>query len=122
MNKALVRYSLGAHWPTGSLEVVSVSAWSRTQTHFVFDSTQAWGASYPVLSDGTIPAGLAREDSYRLVQKNAMRAWNGEGDLLDLLKADPEVTKSLSITQLEAMFDLGYHLKQGDTIFKRGCG
>ena len=40
-------------------------------------------------------AGLAREDSYRLVQRNAMRAWNGEGDLLDLLKADPEVAKAL---------------------------
>jgi adenylosuccinate lyase len=67
-------------------------------------------------------AGLGREDSYRLVQKNAMRAWNGEGDLLDLLKADPDVTKALSLAQLEAMFDLGYHLKQVDTIFKRVFG
>jgi adenylosuccinate lyase len=64
-------------------------------------------------------AGLAREDSYRLVQKNAMRAWNGEGNLLDLLKADPEVTKALPAAQLESMFDLGYHLAQVDTIFKR---
>jgi adenylosuccinate lyase len=67
-------------------------------------------------------AGLAREDSYRLVQKNAMRAWNGEGNLLDLLKADPEVAKALSRTQLEAMFDLGYHLKQVETIFARVFG
>src|SRR5580693_8347926 len=57
-------------------------------------------------------AGLPREDSYRLVQKNAMRAWNGEGNFLDLLKADPEVAKALPIAKLEAMFDLGYHLKQ----------
>ena len=64
-------------------------------------------------------AGLAREDSYRLVQKNAMRAWNGEGNLLDLLKADPDVSKALPAAQLEAMFDLGYHLKQVDTIFER---
>jgi adenylosuccinate lyase len=64
-------------------------------------------------------AGLPREDSYRLVQRNAMRAWNGEGDLLDLLKADPEVSKALPAARLEAMFDLGYHLKQVDTIFKR---
>ncbi len=64
-------------------------------------------------------AGLAREDSYRLVQKNAMRAWNGEGNLLDLLKADPDVSKALPAVKLEAMFDLGYHLKQVDTIFKR---
>jgi adenylosuccinate lyase len=67
-------------------------------------------------------AGESREDSYRLVQKNAMRAWNGEGDLLDLLKADPEVTKALPAAKLEAMFDLGYHLKQVDTIFKRVFG
>jgi adenylosuccinate lyase len=67
-------------------------------------------------------AGLAREDSYRLVQKNAMRAWNKEGNLLDLLKADPEVSKALPTGQLEAMFDLGYHLKRVDTIFKRVFG
>jgi adenylosuccinate lyase len=67
-------------------------------------------------------AGLAREDSYRLVQKNAMRAWNGEGNLLDLLKADPDVSKALPAAKLEAMFDLGYHLKQVDTIFARVFG
>ncbi|HVW74196.1 MAG TPA: adenylosuccinate lyase [Rhizomicrobium sp.] len=67
-------------------------------------------------------AGLPREDSYRLVQKNAMRAWNGEGNLLDLLKADPDVSKALPAARLEAMFDLGYHLKQVDTIFQRVFG
>ncbi|HEX4106189.1 MAG TPA: adenylosuccinate lyase [Rhizomicrobium sp.] len=67
-------------------------------------------------------AGLPREDSYRLVQKNAMRAWNGEGNLLDLLKADPDVSKALPAAKLEAMFDLGYHLKQVDTIFERVFG
>jgi adenylosuccinate lyase len=67
-------------------------------------------------------AGLPREDSYRLVQRNAMRAWNGEGNLLDLLKADPDVSKALPAAKLEAMFDLGYHLKQVDTIFKRVFG
>ena len=66
--------------------------------------------------------GLAREDSYRLVQKNAMRAWNGEGDLLTLLKADPEVSKALPAAELEKLFDLGYHLKHVDTIFKRVFG
>jgi adenylosuccinate lyase len=67
-------------------------------------------------------AGLPREDSYRLVQRNAMRAWNGEGNLLDLLKADPDVSKALPAAQLEAMFDLGYHLKAVDTIFTRVFG
>jgi adenylosuccinate lyase len=67
-------------------------------------------------------AGLPREDSYRLVQRNAMRAWNGEGNLLDLLKADADVAKALPAEKLEAMFDLGYHLKQVDTIFARVFG
>ncbi|HVV29152.1 MAG TPA: adenylosuccinate lyase [Rhizomicrobium sp.] len=67
-------------------------------------------------------AGVSREDSYRLVQKNAMRAWNGEGNLLNLLKADPDVAKALPAAKLEAMFDLDYHLKQVDTIFGRVFG
>lgn len=67
-------------------------------------------------------AGVAREDSYRLVQRNAMRAWNGEGNLLSLLKADAEVTKALPAAQLEKLFDLDYHFKHVDTIFKRVFG
>ena len=66
--------------------------------------------------------GVAREDSYRLVQRNAMRAWNGEGTLLDLLKADGEVSRALPPKELEALFDLGYHFKQVDTIFARVFG
>jgi len=67
-------------------------------------------------------AGVAREDSYRMVQRNAMRAWKGEGDLLALLKADADVTKALSNAQLESLFDLGYHFKHVDTIFTRVFG
>ena len=67
-------------------------------------------------------AGLGREESYRLIQRNAMRAWNGEGSLLDLLKADKDVTKALPPAKLEDLFDLGYHLKHVDTIFKRVFG
>jgi adenylosuccinate lyase len=67
-------------------------------------------------------AGIAREDAYRLVQKNAMRAWDGEGTLLDLLKADPQVAKSVPPKSLEAMFDDAYHTKEVDTIFKRVFG
>jgi adenylosuccinate lyase len=64
-------------------------------------------------------AGISREDAYRLVQKNAMAAWNGDGTLLDLLKADPEVSKHVPAKSLEAMFDLEYHTKHVDTIFAR---
>src|SRR4051812_31976350 len=69
-------------------------------------------------------AGASREDAYRLVQRNAMKVWESEGrlSLLDLLKADPEVTALLSAEQLEESFDLGYHLKHVDTIFERVFG
>ncbi len=67
-------------------------------------------------------AGVSREDSYRLVQRNAMAAWNGEGALLDLLKADGEVTRAVPPAQLEKLFDLSYHLKHVDTIFQRVFG
>jgi len=66
--------------------------------------------------------GVAREVAYRLVQKNAMRAFHGEGALLDLLKADPEVTAALSTSELESLFDLGFHFKNVDTIFARVFG
>ncbi|HEY8383067.1 MAG TPA: adenylosuccinate lyase [Microvirga sp.] len=66
--------------------------------------------------------GVSREDSYRLVQRNAMPVWRGEGDFLTLLKADPEVSSRLSAQELEAVFDLGYHLKHVDTIFRRVFG
>ncbi len=66
--------------------------------------------------------GVSREDAYRLVQRNAMRAWRGEGEFLDLLKADKDVAKVLRAKELEALFDLGYHLKQVDTIFARVFG
>jgi adenylosuccinate lyase len=67
-------------------------------------------------------AGVSREDSYRLVQRNAMPVWRGEGDFLALLKADPEVAAALPAEQIEACFDLGYHFKHVDTIFKRVFG
>jgi adenylosuccinate lyase len=67
-------------------------------------------------------AGLSREDSYRLVQRNAMPVWRGEGEFLTLLKADPEVSAALSAQEIEACFDLGYHFKHVDTIFERVFG
>jgi adenylosuccinate lyase len=67
-------------------------------------------------------AGLAREDAYRLVQKHAMRTWNGEGPLLALLKGDGEVIGKVPAQKLEELFDLGYHLRRVDTIFKRVFG
>ncbi|WP_456621322.1 adenylosuccinate lyase [Bradyrhizobium sp. P5_C12] len=66
--------------------------------------------------------GASREDAYKLVQRNAMPVWRGEGDFLQLLKQDAEVKKYLSDAEIEEQFDLGYHLKHVDTIFKRVFG
>jgi adenylosuccinate lyase len=69
-------------------------------------------------------AGASREDSYRLVQRNAMKVWESDGalSLLELLKADPEVSALLSAEQIEERFDLDYHFKHVDTIFQRVFG
>jgi adenylosuccinate lyase len=67
-------------------------------------------------------AGASREDSYRLVQRNAMPVWRGEGNFLELLQADEEVGKYLSNEELGSKFNLDYHTKQVDTIFKRVFG
>ncbi len=69
-------------------------------------------------------AGLSREDSYALVQRNAMQVWGSDGklQLLDLLKADPQVTDRLSNDDLESLFDLDYHFKRIDVIFERVFG
>ncbi len=63
--------------------------------------------------------GAAREDAYRLVQRNAMKAWQESADFQKLLAADPEVHKYLSAEEITENFDLGYHLKEVDTIFAR---
>jgi len=66
-------------------------------------------------------AGVSREDAYRLVQRNAMQVWESDGalSLLDLLKADAEVTAALRPDEIEARFNLDYHFKHVDTIFAR---
>jgi adenylosuccinate lyase len=67
-------------------------------------------------------AGMSREDAYKVVQKHAMQVWQGKGDFLTLLNADPKVTAKLRPAEIEANFDLGYHFKHVDTIFKRVFG
>ncbi len=67
-------------------------------------------------------AGVSREDAYRLVQRNAMQVWNGEGDLLSLLQADPEVTAALDAETLAGLFDLQQHTRHVDTVFRRVFG
>lgn len=66
--------------------------------------------------------GMSREQSYAAVQRNAMPVWRGEGQFLDLLKKDKDVSALLSNQELKSLFDLGYHTRHVDTIFKRVFG
>ncbi|MGB1361212.1 MAG: adenylosuccinate lyase [Alphaproteobacteria bacterium] len=67
-------------------------------------------------------AGVSREDAYKLVQRNAMESWANKTTFQDLLKADADVTKAVSAEQIDEMFDIEYHTKHVDTIFKRVFG
>jgi adenylosuccinate lyase len=67
-------------------------------------------------------AGASREDAYRLVQRNAMKVWEEGADFLDELLADPDVRAALPDAEIRAKFDLGYHTRQVDTIFRRVFG
>ncbi|MDC1050430.1 adenylosuccinate lyase [bacterium] len=63
--------------------------------------------------------GMSREEAYRLVQRNAMEAWKGNGAFLNLLKSEKEIANYLANDELEVLFDLGYHTKHVETIFNR---
>jgi len=67
-------------------------------------------------------AGVSREDAYKIVQRNAMRVWQEGASFLELLKEDGEVTAALAADELEGLFDLGYHTRHVDTVFKRVFG
>ena len=67
-------------------------------------------------------AGVSREDSYRLVQRNAMKVWEDNKDFKTELLADDDVRAALSEAEIEEKFDLGYHTKHVDTIFNRVFG
>jgi adenylosuccinate lyase len=69
-------------------------------------------------------AGISREDSYHIVQRNAMKVWESDGalSLMELLKADPDVAAKMSVAEIEDRFNLDYHFKHIDTIFSRVFG
>jgi len=67
-------------------------------------------------------AGMSREAAYDAVQQGAMKVWAGKGDFLSLLKADKKVTKHLDGKAIAKLFDLAYHTKHADTIFRRVFG
>ncbi len=67
-------------------------------------------------------AGVSREDSYHLVQRNAMKVWDQGADFKTELLGDSDVLAALSVEEIEEKFDLAYHTKHVDTIFKRVFG
>ncbi|WP_395458476.1 adenylosuccinate lyase [Azospirillum melinis] len=67
-------------------------------------------------------AGMSREDSYKAVQRNAMQVWEKGGNYLDLLSNDADIAKHIGRDKLEPMFDMTYHTKHVDTVFKRVFG
>jgi len=68
---------------------------------------------------GLVGKGLGRQAGYVLVQRNAMRAFHGEGDFRSLLKADSDIRAHLSEAEIDAQFDLGHALAHADTIIDR---
>jgi len=66
-----------------------------------------------------IEKGVDRQKAYQIVQRNSMKAWQEKIGLLNLLKADPEITLNLSPKELESLFDYGYYSKYVDKIFAR---
>lgn len=66
--------------------------------------------------------GVSREDSYRLVQRNAMKVWEQGKNFLEELQADSEVTAKLSHEEIAKLFDMSYHTKHVHTIFDRVFG
>ncbi|MFP6713264.1 MAG: adenylosuccinate lyase [Rhodospirillales bacterium] len=67
-------------------------------------------------------AGISREDSYKIVQRNAMKVWEEGADFLTEMKADSDVTAKINAEELEELFDISYHTKNVDVIFKRVFG
>jgi adenylosuccinate lyase len=66
-----------------------------------------------------VDAGMDRQAAYKVIQRNAMRAWDHGGHLRDYLKDEPEVTARMSADEIDALFDYDYHLRHIDAAFER---
>ena len=66
-----------------------------------------------------IGKGLSRQKAYEIVQRNAMKAWKGNRNFLNLLKKESEVTGVMSLSELEGLFDYQHYLQHVDEIFRR---
>jgi adenylosuccinate lyase len=66
-----------------------------------------------------IEKGMTRQDAYKVVQTNAMDAWNNNKDFRSLLESDATVKENLSTAELDAIFDYGFYTREVDRIFER---
>ena len=64
-------------------------------------------------------AGFTREQSYKIVQRNAMQAWKGNSSFYDKIKSDSQITKKIPVNKIKKLFDFGYHTKKINIIFTR---
>jgi iron complex outermembrane recepter protein len=103
-------YSATVHWDPGSIEVVSATAWSRTQGHSSFDFSLFDGATFPMLSGGAIPAGLARTDSVEGLEKftQEVRLVSAQRKRIDWLLGAFYAHDSVRGQQIEYAFDNAY--------------
>ncbi len=115
---ATIALDFALHRLTGIVERLEVDP-ARMRTNL--ESTRGLIHSQRVLL-ALAEAGLGRQDAYAIVQRHAMRAWRDGVPLLDLLRADPEVTARLDGAALATLFDLAYHTRQVDQIFTRVFG
>jgi adenylosuccinate lyase len=115
---ATIALDFALHRLTGIVDRLEIDA-ARMRANL--DSSQGLIHSQRVLLALT-EAGLGRQEAYEIVQRHAMRAWQGGVPLLDLLRADPEVTSRIDEAALAALFDLGYHTRHVDRIFARVFG
>ncbi len=63
--------------------------------------------------------GYSREEAYKIVQKNAMKAWERNLSFFDIIVSDKKVTSKISVNKIKKLFDFGYHTKKINIIFKR---
>jgi adenylosuccinate lyase len=115
---ATIALDFALHRLTGIVDRLEVDV-ARMQANL--DSSQGLIHSQRILLALT-EAGLGRQKAYEIVQRHAMRAWRDGVPLLDLLRADPEVTARIDEAALAALFELGYHTRHVDRIFARVFG
>ena len=64
-------------------------------------------------------AGFTREESYKIVQRNAMQAWDEGSSFYDKILSDKKITNKIPVNKLKKLFDFSYHTKKINIIFKR---